>query len=248
MTVRRLVYQPTGAAAEYASLACNIYKGCAHSCKYCYVPISTCTKREVFENDIGTKKDPIKSLRRDLKLIEKNGELTKNPVLMSFTCDPYQPLEEKLELTRKVIQLLNVYNYPFQILTKGNKLAQRDFDVLSDFKENEFGITLVMLNEDLQKEWEPFAASPNQRIENLKRAKKQGIKTWLSLEPIIDLQEALDVIDNTYEFTDFYGVGKLNYNKHQKTIDWKEVKEKVKEKLNHYGKKYMIHKSLEDTQ
>ena len=119
---------------------------------------------------------------------------------------------------------------------------------MSQVQENEFGITLVMLNEDLQKEWEPFAASPKQRIENLRRAKKRNIKTWLSLEPIIDLQEALDVIDNTHEFTDFYGVGKLNYNKHQKTINWKEVKEKVEKKLNHYGKKYMIHKSLEEAQ
>lgn len=242
----RVIYEPKGSAKEYADLALNLYIGCSHSCKYCFVPGVCKMNREDFNTLVAPKKDIIERLERDLRLIKKNNELPKVPVLMSFTSDPYQFLEEELKLTRKAIELLNLYNFPVRILTKGNKLTQRDFDVLSDFKENEFGITLVMLNEDLQKEWEPFAASPKQRIENLRRAKAEGIKTWLSLEPIIDLQEALDVIDNTHEFTDFYGVGKLNYNKHQKTINWKEVREKVEEKLNVYDKKYLVHKSLEE--
>jgi DNA repair photolyase len=242
----RVIYEPKGSAKEYADLALNLYIGCSHSCKYCFVPGVCKITRENFNGTIKPKKDIITRLIRDLELIEKNEELPKIPVLMSFTSDPYQPLEEELKLTRTSIKLLNSFDFPVRILTKGNKLAQRDFDVLSDFKENEFGITLVMLNEDLQKEWEPNAASPKQRIENLRRAKAKGIKTWLSLEPIIDLQEALDVIDETQFFTDFYGVGKLNYNKHQKTINWKEVKEKVKEKLNQYNKKYLVHKSLEE--
>ena len=242
----RVIYEPKGSAKEYADLALNLYIGCNHSCKYCFVPGVCKMNREDFNTLVASKKDIIERLKRDLRLIEKNEEFPKVPVLMSFTSDPYQFLEEELKLTRTAIKLLNSFDFPARILTKGNKLVQRDFDVLSDFKKNEFGITLVMLNEDLQKEWEPFAASPKQRIENLRRAKKRNIKTWLSLEPIIDLQEALDVIDNTYEFTDFYGVGKLNYNKHQKTINWKEVKEKVEEKLNQYSKKYMIHKSLEE--
>ncbi|MBT7192452.1 radical SAM protein [archaeon] len=244
----RVIYEPKGSAKEYADLALNLYIGCNHGCKYCFVPGVCKITRENFNGTIKPKKDIITRLIRDLELIEKNDEFEKSQVLMSFTSDPYQPLEEELKLTRTSIKLLNSFDFPVRILTKGEDLAQRDFDLLSQVQENEFGITLVMLNEDLQKEWEPFAASPKQRIENLRRAKKRNIKTWLSLEPIIDLQEALDVIDNTHEFTDFYGVGKLNYNKHQKTINWKEVKEKVEKKLNHYGKKYMIHKSLEEVQ
>jgi DNA repair photolyase len=98
----------------------------------------------------------------------------------------------------------------------------------------------------MQKEWEPNAGTPNQRINNLKVAKRKGIKTWLSLEPIIDINQALKVIGQTYEFTDFYGVGKLNYNKHQKTINWKNAKEKIINELEKRDKQYLIHKSLEE--
>jgi DNA repair photolyase len=241
----RVIYEPKGSAKEYADLALNLYIGCSHSCKYCFVPGVCKMNREDFNTLVAPKKDIIERLERDLRLIEKNNEFKKSPVLMSFTCDPYQPLEEELELTRTTIKLLNIYDYPVRILTKGGKLAQRDFDILSQ-SNNEFGVTLTLLDTKMQQIWEPNAASPKQRIDNLRKAKQQGIKTWLSLEPIIDPDQALDIIDNTYEFTDFYGVGKLNYNKHQKTIDWKEVREKVEQKLNECGKKYMIHKSLKE--
>ena len=242
---KRVVYKPQGAALEYSDLALNLYKGCSHACTYCYAPIATCVKRENFTNAVEPKGAIIERLRRDLRLIEKNNEFTKSPVLMSFTCDPYQPLEEDLQLTRTAIQLLNLYEYPVKILTKGGDLAQRDFDLLSQFQGNEFGVTLTLLDPKIQQVWEPNAASPKQRIENLKEAKKRNIKTWLSLEPIIDLEQALDVIDETYEFTDFYGVGKLNYNKHQKTIDWKDVNEKVTNKLTQLKKDFKNHKSLD---
>ena len=242
---KRVIYEPQGAANEYADLALNLYKGCHHACTYCYAPIATCVKRENFTNAVEPKGAIIERLRRDLRLIEKNNEFTKSPVLMSFTCDPYQPLEEDLQLTRTAIRLLNLYDYPVRILTKGGDLAQRDLDVLSQFKGNEFGVTLTLLDPKIQQVWEPNAAPPKQRIENLKEAKKRNIKTWLSLEPIIDPEQALDVIDETHEFTDFYGVGKLNYNKHQKTIDWKDVNEKVTNKLTQLKKDFKNHKSLD---
>jgi len=243
--LRRMIYQPTGNAAEYADLACNIYKGCYHNCKYCYVPISTCVKREIFEKDIRPKDDFLKKLRSDINLIIKKKELPIASVLLSFISDPYQPIDEKLELTRKTIQLLDVYNYPIKILTKGGQLTQRDFDILSQNSENQFGVTLVLLDKKDLQYWEPNAASAEQRIDNLKEAKKKGIKTWISLEPIIDPKQALAVIDETHEFVDFYGVGKLNYNRSEK-INWKEVRDEVKEKLISLKKQFMIHKNLED--
>ena len=244
--LRRMIYQPNGNAREYSDLACNIYKGCHHACRYCYVPASTFSKKEEFQNDITPKENFLEKLRRDINLIIKNKEFPISPVLLSFISDPYQPIEEELGLTRKTIQMLDVFNYPIKILTKGGELAQRDFDVLSQNPQNQFGVTLVLLNEDDLKYWEPNAASAEQRIENLKEAKKKGIKTWLSLEPIIDPKQALDVIDETNEFVDFYGVGKFNRYKLDEKINWREVKEEIKEKLTSLNKEFMIHKNMED--
>jgi DNA repair photolyase len=240
----RVIYKPKGSAKEYADLALNLYKGCYHGCKYCYVPGVCKMTRENFSTCVEPKKNIIERLSKDLRLIVEKKEFKRQHILMSFTCDPYQPLDRELELTRKAIIILNASNFPIKILTKADKLPQRDFDILSQHKENQFGITLSMTDNNIQKEWEPNAGTPKQRVNNLKKAKEKGINTWLSLEPIIDIDQALKVIDLTYEFTDFYGVGKLNYNKHQREINWKAAKEKIIEKLEKRDKKYLIHKSL----
>jgi len=242
----RVIYEPKGSAKEYANLALNLYKGCYHGCKYCYVPGVCKMTRENFSACVEPKKLIIERLVKDLQIIVEKKEFKRQHVLMSFTCDPYQPLERELELTRKAINLLNLFAFPIKILTKADKLPQRDFDILSQQKKNQFGITLSMMDTKLQKEWEPNAGTPKQRIDNLRKAKEKGINTWLSLEPIINVDQAIKVIEQTYEFTDFYGVGKLNYNKHQKTIDWKEAREKIIDNLETREKKYLIHKSLEE--
>jgi DNA repair photolyase len=241
-----VIYEPTGAAKEYADLALNLYTGCEHGCIYCYAPNATFKNREVFHNNVHLKDNIIERLEKDLKNITKKDKFEKKLVLMSFTCDPYQPVEETNGVTRDAIQLLNNNGFPTRILTKGGDISQRDFDLLSQFPGNEFGISLTLLNKEDQRKWEPKAAEPMQRIENLKAAKGMGIKTWLSLEPIIDVDQALEVIDQTHKFTDHYGVGKLNYNSHQKTINWASVREILTEKFEELEKDHTMHATLID--
>jgi len=73
--LRRMIYQPNGNALEYSDLACNIYKGCYHACRYCYVPSSTFSKKEKFQNTIIPKEDFLNKLRRDINLIIKSETL-----------------------------------------------------------------------------------------------------------------------------------------------------------------------------
>jgi DNA repair photolyase len=241
-----VIYEPTGAAREYADLALNLYSGCEHGCIYCYAPNATFKNREVFHNKVHLKDNIIKRLEKDLKNITKKNKFEKKLVLMSFTCDPYQPAEETNGVTRDAIQLLNDHEFPTRILTKGGDLSQRDMDLLSQFPGNEFGVSLTLLDKDDQLKWEPKAAEPMQRIENLKVAKGMGIKTWLSLEPIIDIDQAIEVINETQEFTDHYGVGKLNYNSHQKTINWVSARERIIAKFEELEKDHTIHATLLD--
>ena len=207
------LYEPKGAAREYAALAFNMYKGCEHGCIYCYAPNATFKKRDVFYGDVQPRKDIINQLEKDIKKLLKKG-VDKEPVLLSFTCDPYQSLEKELMLTKQTIQLLNKNGFPVRILTKAGELAIRDLKLLSQFRTNEFGVSLTLLDKDEYIKWEPNAADPLERIENLKAAKSHGIFTWVSLEPIIDPEQTLQIIDLTWTFVDFYGVGKLNYHKH----------------------------------
>jgi DNA repair photolyase len=238
------LYEPKGAAREYAALAFNMYKGCEHGCIYCYAPNATFKKREVFYGEVQPRKDVIANLIKDIKRLIKKG-IKKEPVLLSFTCDPYQSLEKEHMLTKQAIQILNENGFPVRILTKAGKLAQRDLKLLSKNPKNEFGTSLTLSRKKDSAIWEPYAATPQERIDNLVAAKNQGLFTWVSLEPIIYTEQALDIIELTWKFVDFYGVGKLNYHKHQKSIDWAETREKIRLRLLGYKKNFMFHESLE---
>jgi len=82
-------------------------------------------------------------------------------------------------------------------------------------KKNEFGITLVSLNESFRKKWEPYSASYKERISSLKKLHEKGIKTWVSIEPyptpnIID-QDFNEILEKL-AFVDKIIFGRLNYN------------------------------------
>jgi DNA repair photolyase len=67
--------------------------------------------------------------------------------------------------------------------------------------------------------WEPGAALPEEKINSLRRAHEKGIKTWVSLEPVLYPEITLEIIRRTYGFVDEFKVGTLNYHSHAKNID-----------------------------
>ena len=104
------------------------------------------------------------------------------------------------------------------ILTKGGQRAERDFDLLT--RADWFGVTLTNLDDMRSLSWEPGAALPAERIASLRRAKELGIKTWVSLEPVLYPEITLEIIGRTHSFVDIFKVGALNYNLHSKNINW----------------------------
>jgi len=241
-----VLYEPKGAAREYAALAFNPYKGCEHGCTYCYAPLSTRKNRQVFHNQVQPRDNILMRLDKDIVRLIKKG-IEKNPVLLSFTCDPYQDMEAEHRLTQRSINILNANGFPVHILTKAGDLAQRDLDLLAKHNFNRFGTSLTFTNDTKSLEWEPNAALPQERIDNLKAAKAKGIYTWASIEPIVIPEQSLDLIDQTHEFVDFYGVGKLNYNKKiSDLINWKELKKRIVKRLKKHKKDYILHQSLKE--
>lgn len=239
-----IIYETKGRAKEYCELAANLYRGCGHGCTYCYAPSATFRKREDFCN-ATVRVDVLKKFRKDVIQLEKAGET--RPILLSFTTDPYQPLDTEEELTRKAIKILHQHGLKVEILTKGGKRSERDFDLLSAKPElSSYGVTLVFTDESMRKEIEPNAAPTMERIESLKKAHEMGIPTFVSLEPVWDPVQTLEIIDLTHEFVDLFKVGKLNYNKQNKTVDWHKFREAVIKKLEGYGSNYYLKQSLRD--
>ena len=236
------IYQPRGKAYEYSPLALNLYKGCAHACAYCFAPSATFTDREQFSAAAYIRPRPgiIAELEKDAKKYAGDPR----EVLLSFTSDAYQPCEERHGITRQALEILKANNLRPTILTKAGKLAQRDFDILATIPGAAFAVTLTTDNEAESKEWEPGAALPAERIENLRAAHAAGIKTWVSFEPVINPAAVLRIIEQTHGFVGLYKVGKLNYHQHSKSINWVSFRENATALLDKIGKPYIVKKDL----
>jgi DNA repair photolyase len=154
--------------------------------------------------------DAFRKLELDCKELAAAND--QREILMSFTCDPYNPLERDTGMTRSAIEMFIEYGLHFTILTKGGYLAEKDFDLLATHTDLcRFGVTLVFNNYPDKKLWEPETATEVSRIETLQRAHRSGIRTWVSLEPVVYPAQTLDLIRQTVGFVDEYRIGKFNH-------------------------------------
>jgi DNA repair photolyase len=240
MTAKTLViYAPKGKAGEYSRLAVNLYHGCSHGCEYCYAPAFMRTTREDF-NQPKPRENVIQKIKQDAELLGK--EYQTGPVLLCFTCDPYQPIDEQYQLSRQAIKVLHASGLSVMMLTKGGQRAERDFDLLTH--NDRFGVTLTSLDAKLSLQWEPGAALPEERINSLKRAHERGIRTWVSLEPVLYPEISLEIIRQTHTFVDEFKVGTLNYHPHAGSIDRHRFAVDVKKLLSDLNCDYYLKEDL----
>jgi len=231
-----LIYEPAGRAREYAALACNVYRGCDHACSYCYAPAATRRQRDDFRHPVP-RTDFLPALRR-----EAEARAPSEPILLCFTCDPYQSLDEKLGTTREAIKILHDAGHAVHILTKGGSRALRDIDLLTP--RDAFATTLTLLDDGASLEWEPGAALPSDRIATIREFHGAGVPTWVSLEPVLDPDIALDIIRKTHRFVDLFKVGRLNYSEHARSIDWAGFAARAVDLLESLGKKFYVKRDL----
>ena len=219
-----ILYKPKGPAKEYADdpimrtegWAANLYHGCLHGCEYCYVPdirFWRCKgeqRRELFHASTSPRKDVLHKLELDLKKCKGMPE----PVFLSFTSDIYQPFENsEQDITRDALLLFEKYDINVTILTKGGMRAVRDFDIMVRNRWK-FGVTIAGVSSSgYTTSREPNAAAEKFRMDSIKKAHSMGIYTWVSMEPVLFPEYALQYIDQLQEYVDFWKVGKLNHGK-----------------------------------
>lgn len=233
----QLIYQPRGRAREYAALACNVYRGCDHACEYCYAPAATFRDRGQFARSTDRGPDFLARLEREARALAPS-----EPILLCFTCDPYQSLDEQLGLTREAIKILHDASHIVHILTKGGSRALRDADLLGP--RDAFATTLTLLDDRASYQWEPGAAFPSDRIATIREFHRLGVPTWVSLEPVLDPAVALEIIRRTHEFVDLFKVGRLNYHAVAKTIDWGKFAHDALTLLERLGSRYYVKRDL----
>lgn len=225
-----VVYEPKGRAKEYSELACNLYMGCTHGCRYCFAPSCMRKTPEEWHANVPLRKDAIKFFEKDAEKLHATKD--ERPILFSFLSDPYQPLEKEAQLTHQALEIARFYHLKTKILTKGSaELIRRDFHLMKQ-AGTQLGITVCFVNDETRRYWEPMASTVDDRFAILQEAHEMGIYTWVSLEPVIVPEEALSVIERIAPFVDLWKVGKLNHMKDvEKQVNWFYFREKVENLL-----------------
>lgn len=201
---------------EYADFCVNHIEGCSHGCRFpCYAFMMK--KRCGIIKDYQDWIKP-KIVSNALELLDKEIPKYKDKIKfvhLCFSTDPFMHKQKEIkDLSLKIIARLNKDNIRCTVLTKGI-YPEKLIDGKKYSEKNAYGITLVSLDRDFKKRFEPYSASYNNRIESLKYLHDQGLKTWVSMEPYPtpnlvkqDLSKILDQIS----FVDKIIFGKLNYN------------------------------------
>jgi len=213
----RTIYTPTGRALEYSPLALNLYQGCGHRCRYCYAPRVMRTTREEFAARTSPRPGVLEALEKKAPMYRADPRR----VLLCFMCDPYQPSEAAYRVTGQALGILNARGVAANVLTKNPGLAiNLDLKLLVKAK-TWLGTTVVFMDDDDRATWEPDAPNASRRIAALADAKAAGLRTWMSLEPVMDPRQSLHAMEAACGVVDEFKVGRLNHDEEiGRTINW----------------------------
>ncbi|PZR24085.1 MAG: radical SAM protein [Flavobacterium psychrophilum] len=209
----------------------NPYQGCEHGCAYCFArPTHEYWGYSAgvdFERVIMVKKNAPQLLEQFFK---KRG-YKPEPILMSGNTDCYQPVERKLEITRKLLQVCLDYRHPVHVLTK-NALVTRDIDILTKLAEKNLvtvSLSIPTINEELRRVLEPRTSSVNTKLKALETLSKEGIPTHVMVAPMIpglNTPEILPIVKTIAELgaqSFGYTLVRLNDTVEPVFIDWLEA-------------------------
>lgn len=165
----------------------NPYQGCEHGCIYCYARNSHeywgYSAGLDFEKKILVKKNAPQLLEQKLQGKNWQGDT----IIFSGNTDCYQPIERRLKITRKCLELMLKYKHPTGIITK-NSLILRDLDVLKELADLHLirvSISITSLSEETRRIVEPRTASIKQRLKAVEVLAKHNIPVNVMMAPII---------------------------------------------------------------
>ena len=168
-------------ASKVYDYCINPYTGCQVACVYCYSAL--------FMRRYSGHSEPwggfvdVKINAPDL-LAKQIGKAKRGTIWIASVCDPYQPLEKKYLLTRRMVETLIGTGFPVVIQSK-SALLRRDLDVIRRLSDVEVGFTIATEDEASARLFEPNAAPVRERVEILKEFKAAGVRTFAFAGPLL---------------------------------------------------------------
>ncbi len=210
--IRKTMLYKTG--VEYGDYTMNHVLGCSHGCLYpCYAFLMAKRfgKVATYEEWCNPKlvSNTLEILDREIPKLKSKIE----SVQLCFTTDPFMyGYDEVGAMSMAAIKKLNEAGIRCTVLTKG----LLPIELAEQSVENEYGITLISLDEGFRNRIEPGAAAYADRIAALKALSDRGYKTWVSVEPYPTpnlIQQDLTTILEAVSFANRIIFGRTNYNK-----------------------------------
>jgi DNA repair photolyase len=165
----------------------NPYRGCEHGCVYCfarpthaYLGLSPGLD---FESKLFVKPDAPELLEKELAAPTYQPKV----IAIGTNTDPYQPIERKYGVMRRILEVLERAGHPVGIVTK-SALVTRDIDILARMAERKLAkvaLSVTTLDPELARTMEPRAATPMRRLEALRRLSEAGVPTTVMVAPVI---------------------------------------------------------------
>jgi len=158
----------------------NPYGGCPVGCAYCYVPHMK--HKQLEERTWGTYVDVKEGVP---ELLDKQLRGLRQPtrVFMSSATDPYQPVEERYQISRRILEVFARHpQHSLFILTK-QTLVERDTDLIASLPRAAVGMSISVIDDRLAQIIEPWAAPTSHRLATIRRLSARGIPTYLLWAP-----------------------------------------------------------------
>ncbi|MBD2164292.1 radical SAM protein [Calothrix membranacea FACHB-236] len=175
---KSLLTKATGFIAAY-DFTLNPYRGCQYGCSYCYAAaFSPNTQmRQDWGKWVIFKENAAVILEKELiKWYEKNPE--KPPrIYMSSVTDPYQPIESKHQLTRRLLEIMldvrdNGYPTPTLVIQTRSPIITRDIDYLQRFQRLRINMSIPTGSESVRRDFEPRSPSIKARLNSVLKIKQ----------------------------------------------------------------------------
>ncbi|HLI72547.1 MAG TPA: radical SAM protein [Acidimicrobiales bacterium] len=187
VNARRIINEVPAASRMPFRYTINAFRGCSHSCNYCFARPTHAylgfNVGEDFDRKLVVKVNAVERLRAELRSPRWHGD----HIAMGTNTDPYQRAEGRYHLTRGIVEALAEAANPFSILTKST-LILRDLDVLTAAAQRvdvHCNLSIGTLDEEVWKATEPGTPHPRRRVEAVKRLNEAGIPTGVLMAPII---------------------------------------------------------------
>lgn len=158
----------------------NLYRGCQHGCIYCDRR-SACYC--MYESDcITVKRNAPERLKSELFSRQKQ----KGTIGTGSMNDPYMPVESRLQLTRRALQIIAESHFPVHIITKSDRVT-RDSDLIRSISSTYAAVSFTITTADdrLARKIEPSAPATSARFKALEQLARLGIYTGVTLMPLL---------------------------------------------------------------